>query len=139
MSHFQLPQLFLAGIMAMSILVAFLTVPTVNCRIILDTDETVSLSKEAHAISTNGSQMIIHHQHPHSEEPAASDLVSTHVDDTNLQCRGGPACGRWDFIVCVVGGLQRACSCSQLHACEPSYSGCYLFHKYQLVPVYCGF
>jgi hypothetical protein len=34
----------------------------------------VSLSKEAHAISTNGSQMIIHHHHPQSEEPAASKL-----------------------------------------------------------------
>jgi hypothetical protein len=34
----------------------------------------VLLSKEAHAISSNGSQMMIHHHHPHSDEPAASKL-----------------------------------------------------------------
>jgi hypothetical protein len=60
----------------------------------------VSLSKEAHAISTNGSQMIIHHHDPHSEEPAASKLDQDLVIFATTKLITTPGCFIYIKLIC---------------------------------------
>jgi len=60
----------------------------------------VSLSKEAHAISTNGSQMIIHHHHPQSEEPAASKLDQDLVIFAAAKLITTPGCFIYIKLIC---------------------------------------